>query len=69
MLAATDLIEVSEDLGGGLFGSKKLTGLQLRNGIKTYKAILTQTGTQRTNCYSIYQYVKRYSYIFLYWCR
>jgi hypothetical protein len=45
MLAATDLIEVSEDLGGGLFGSKKLTGLQLRNGIKTYKAILTQTGT------------------------
>jgi len=44
-LAATDLIEVSEDLGGGLFGSRKLTGLQLRNGIKTYKAILTQTGT------------------------
>ena len=45
VLAATDLIEVSEDLGGGLFGSRKLTGLQLRNGIKTYKAILTQTGT------------------------
>ena len=44
-LAATDLIEVSQDLGGGLFGSRKLTGLQLRNGIKTYKAILTQTGT------------------------
>lgn len=45
VLAATDLIEVSEDLGGGLFGSRKLTGLQLRNGIKTYKAIITQTGT------------------------
>ena len=44
-LAATDLIEVSEDLGGGLFGSRKLTGLQLRNGIKTYKANLTQTST------------------------
>jgi hypothetical protein len=44
-LAATDLIEVSQDLGGGIFGSRKLTGLQLRNGIKTYKANLTQTGT------------------------
>jgi hypothetical protein len=45
VLAATDLIEVSQDLGAGIFGSRKLTGLQLRNGIKTYKANLTQTGT------------------------
>ena len=43
-LAATDLIEVSEDAGGGLFTSRKLTGLQLRNGVDTYKAVISQTG-------------------------
>jgi len=45
VLAATDLIEVSEDLGGGLYGSRKLTGLQLNKGVKVYKAILTQVST------------------------
>lgn len=45
VLAATDLIEVSEDLGGGLYGSRKLTGLELRQGIDTYKAVISQAST------------------------
>ena len=44
VLAATDLIEVSEDLGGGLFGSRKLTGEQLDGGL-VWEALITQTGT------------------------
>lgn len=47
VLAATDLIEVSEDLGGGLFGSRKLTGLQLNGGVDSmvFKAKFEQVGT------------------------
>jgi hypothetical protein len=47
VLAATDLIEVSEDLGGGLFGSRKLTGLLLSGGVssKVFKAKFEQVGT------------------------
>jgi hypothetical protein len=44
VLAATDLIEVSEDLGGGLFESKKLTGEQLDGGL-VWEALITQTST------------------------
>jgi len=44
VLAATDLIEVSENLGGGLFGSRKLTGEQLDGGL-VWEALITQTGT------------------------
>lgn len=44
VLAATDLIEVSEDLGGGLFGSRKLTGKQLDGGL-VWEALVTQTST------------------------
>lgn len=44
VLAATDLIEVSEDLGGGLYGSRKLTGEQLDGGL-VWEALITQTGT------------------------
>jgi hypothetical protein len=43
VLAATDLIEVSEDLGGGLFGSRKLTGANLFGLV--YKAIIAQVST------------------------
>jgi hypothetical protein len=43
VLAATDLIEISEDLGGGLFGSRKLTGQELF-GLE-WEALVTQTGT------------------------
>jgi hypothetical protein len=45
VLADTDLIEVSEDAGGGLFTSRKLTGLELKRGVYTYKANVTQTST------------------------
>jgi len=43
VLAATDLIEVSEDLGGGLYGSRKLTGQELFGLV--WEALITQTGT------------------------
>jgi len=47
VLAATDLIEVSEDLGGGIFGSRKLTGLLLNGGVdsKVFKSKFEQIGT------------------------
>jgi len=52
VLAATDLIEVSEDLGGGLYGSRKLTGLQLV-GALVYKAIITQVSTSDPTLYPL----------------
>jgi len=47
VLAATDLIEVSEDLGGGLFGSRKLTGALLSSSTENFaNTDLTVTGTR-----------------------
>ncbi len=47
VLAATDLIEVSEDLGGGLFASRKLTGAELGASTENFaNTDLTVTGTR-----------------------
>ena len=47
VLAATDLIEVSEDLVGGLFASKKLTGANLKSSTNNFaNTDLTVTGTR-----------------------
>jgi len=47
VLAATDLIEVSEDLGGGLYGSRKMTGAELNSSTENFaNTDLTLTGTR-----------------------